>query len=120
MAEDMKRAMGEWIELKKNLTEARKDLSTLNKREKELRKYIQSFMVQNEVDTVKYDAAKVSVKTTKKTAPLTKENLKKGLLVFFEDDETRADACFEAIMDNLPKTESKSITVSGLKKTGTN
>jgi CO dehydrogenase/acetyl-CoA synthase beta subunit len=117
MAEDMKRAMAEWIDLKRNLTEARKDLSTLNKREKELRTYIQGFMIKNEVDTVKVDAAKVSVKTTNKTSPLTKETLKNGLLVFFEQDETRADACFETIMENLPKKESKSISITGLKKT---
>jgi hypothetical protein len=116
MAEDMKRAMGEWIELKKNLSEARKDLSTLNKREKELRKFIQGFMVKNDVDAVKIDDARVSVKSTKRTAPLTKENLKAGLLVFFENDETRADACFLTIIENLPKTESKTINLSGLKK----
>jgi hypothetical protein len=116
MAEDMKRAMSEWIGLKQNLSEARKDLSTLNKREKELRKYIQGFMVKNEVDAVKVDEAKVSVKTSKKTSPLNKDNLKTGLLVFFEQDETRAAACYETVIENLPKTETKTISLTGLKK----
>lgn len=117
MADEVKRAMSEWIGLKQNLSEARKDLSTLNKREKELRKYIQGFMVKNEVDAVKVDEAKVSVKTTKKTAPLTKDNLKSGLLVFFDNDETRSAACYETVIENLPKTESKTISLTGLKKT---
>jgi len=110
---DVKNAMSEWIELKKNLTEARKDLSTLNKREKELRKYIQSFMVEKEIDAVKVnDNNKVSVKTSKKTGSLTKDTLKMGLLKFFENDEVRTEACFNCVLDNLPKKETKTLTLT--------
>ena len=110
---DVKNAMAEWIELKKNLTEARKDLSTLNKREKELRKYIQSFMVEKEIDAVKVnDNNKVSVKTSKKTGSLTKDNLRVGLLKFFNDDVVRTDACFTCVMENLPRKETKTLTLT--------
>ena len=114
---DVKNAMAEWIELKKNLTEARKDLSTLNKREKELRKYIQSFMVEKEIDAVKVnDNNKVSVKTSKKTGSLTKDTLKMGLLKFFENDTVRTEACFNCVLDNLPKKETKTLTLTTPKK----
>lgn len=113
MSQDVKTAMSEWIELKKNLAEARKDLSTLNKREKELRKYIQSFMVEKEIDAVKVnDNNKVSVKTSKKTGSLTKDSLRVGLLKFFENDTVRTDACFNCVMENLPKKESKTLTLT--------
>jgi hypothetical protein len=116
MSQDVKTVMSEWIELKKNLTEARKDLSTLNKREKELRKYIQTFMVEKQIDTVKVENEKVSVKKTKKTGSLTKDTLRVGLLKFFEDDTVRTDACFACVMENLPKKETATLTLTAPKK----
>lgn len=113
---EVKNAMSEWIELKKNLTEARKDLSTLNKREKELRKYIQTFMVEKEIDAVKVnDNNKVSVKTSRKTGSLTKDTLKAGLLVFFEDDSVRSEACYNCVLENLPKKETRTLTLTAAK-----
>ena len=118
MADDVKTAMSEWIDLKKNLAEARKDLSTLNKREKELRKYIQGFMVEKEIDAVKVNEEKVSIKTSKKSGSLTKDSLRVGLLKFFENDVVRTDACYTTVMEALPKKESKtlSLTVPKAKK----
>lgn len=116
MADDVKTAMSEWIEIKKNLAEARKDLSTLNKREKELRKYIQGFMVEKEIDAVKVNEEKVSIKTSKKTGSLTKDGLRAGLLKFFENDVVRTDACFNVVMESLPKRESKTLSLTVPKK----
>ena len=64
---DFKTAMTEWVTLKAQLAAARKDLSTLNNREKELRKFVTTHMVQNAIDTVRVqDKVKVNVKKTKK------------------------------------------------------
>lgn len=116
MSQDVKTAMSEWIELKKNLTEARKDLSTLNKREKELRKYIQTFMVEKQIDAVKVENERVSIKKTKKSGSLTKDNLRSGLLKFFEDDVVRTDACYTCVMENLPKKETATLNLTIPKK----
>jgi coproporphyrinogen III oxidase-like Fe-S oxidoreductase len=115
MADDLKRAMAEWLELKHNLAEARKDLSTLNKREKELREVIKNFMVNKEIDTVQVDNKKISVKHSKKTGTLTKDIIKAGLLKFFDDDAESADACFKAIMESIPKKDNVAVTVSAAK-----
>ena len=50
---DLKSVMTEWIELKKHITQARKDLSVLSKREKELSEFIKQSMVKNDVEDVK-------------------------------------------------------------------
>jgi len=44
--------MTEWVELKKQLTEARKDMAVLNKREKELKKYIGEYMKVQGIDNI--------------------------------------------------------------------
>jgi len=48
---DFKTAMTEWVALKAQLAAARKDLQTLNTREKDLRKFVTVHMKQNEIDT---------------------------------------------------------------------
>jgi hypothetical protein len=50
--EDFRDVMTEWVELKKQLNEARKDIGVLNKREKELRVFIKTYMKKEEIDNV--------------------------------------------------------------------
>ena len=50
---DFAQVMNEWISLKTQLAAARKDLAVLNKREKELKTFVTTHMVENEIDAVK-------------------------------------------------------------------
>ena len=44
ITDEFRGKMSEWVELKKQLTEARKDMKVLNQKEKELKEFIGSFM----------------------------------------------------------------------------
>lgn len=113
MGDEFRTAMEEWVELKKQLTEARKDLKILNKREKDLGAFIKRYMKNEQIDIVKVQSQKVSYKKRKVKGALTREVIKKGLLTFFGDDEARAEGAFQAILDAAPETERDSITLSG-------
>jgi len=58
---DFKSAMTEWVGLKAQLAAARKDLSVLNGREKDLRKFVTQTMKERSIDTVKVHDDKVKV-----------------------------------------------------------
>jgi hypothetical protein len=113
---DFKNAMTEWISLKSQLAAARKDLSVLNVREKELRKFVTIHMKQNEIDTVKVqDKVKVNFKTKKAKGPITKEVIKTGLATFFGGNEAQVEGAFQAILDAAPVKETDGVMVTGLK-----
>lgn len=111
--EDFRDAMTEWVELKKQLTAARKDLGILNKREKELRGYIKTHMKQEEIDVVKVDQAKVSFKEKVTKGPITRDVIKKGLSSFFGGNEAQTEGAFQAILDAAPQVTRESISLSG-------
>jgi chromosome condensin MukBEF MukE localization factor len=101
---DFKNATNEWIAIKTQLAAARKDLGTLNQREKELRKFVTQHMAVNEIDTVKVqDKVKVNLK------------LKKGLSTFFGGNEVQVEGAFNAIQDAVEVKEIPGVTVSGIK-----
>jgi hypothetical protein len=113
---EFKTAMTEWVALKAQLAAARKDLQTLNNREKELRKFVTIHMKNNEIDTVKVqDKVKVNYKLKKVKGSITKEVIKKGLLVYFAGDETRAEGAWNAIQDAVDVKEVPAVNVSGIK-----
>ena len=113
---EFKSAMTEWVALKAQLAAARKDLSTLNQREKELRQFVTVHMKQNEIDTVKVqDKVKVNLKTKKTKGSITKEVIRKGLYAFFGGNEAQVDGAWQAIQDAAPEKETVGVTVSGLK-----
>lgn len=113
---DFKSATNEWIAIKAQLAAARKDLSTLNQREKELRKFVTMHMIQNEIDTVRVqDKVKVNVKKTKKKGSITKDVIKAGLRVYFSGNEEQVEGAFKAIVDAAPTKETAGVTVTGLK-----
>jgi hypothetical protein len=90
---DFKNATNEWISIKTQLAAARKDLSTLNTREKELRKFVTQHMQQNEIDTIKVrDKVKVNFKLKKVKGSITKEIIKKGLLTFLVETKPKSRA----------------------------
>ena len=113
---DFKAAMTEWVALKAQLAAARKDLTVLNKREKDLRKYVSEHMKENEIDVVRVqDKVKVSCKVKKTRGSITKEVILKGLRSFFGGNETQVEGAWQAIQDAAPEQERTSVSVTGLK-----
>lgn len=111
-------AMNEWIALKAQLAAARRDLATLNKREKELKKFVTNHMAENEIDTVKVkDKVKVALKKKKAKGAITKDVIRKGLMDYFNQDAARVDGAMQAIVAAQPVKEVSSVSVSGLKAT---
>jgi hypothetical protein len=111
--DDFRDVMTEWVELKKQLNEARKDIGVLNKREKELRAFIKTYMKKEEIDNVNVNKQKVSYKERVTKAPITREVIKKGLLSFFGGDEARAEGAFQAIVDAAPEVKRESLGITG-------
>ena len=116
LTEEFKNSMKEWVELKTVLASARADLKTMNDREKNLKTYIKGFMKSNKIDQCNLRKGKVSLSTKSSKKAITADTIKKGLSAFFEGDEHRINAAFEAIQDNREVTERQVLTLSGLKK----
>lgn len=113
---DFAQVMNEWISLKTQLAAARKDLAVLNKREKELKTFVTTHMVENEIDAVKVkDKVKVNLKTKKTKGGITRDVIRVGLMNYFEQDAGRADGAMQAIIAAAPTREVASVSVSGLK-----
>ena len=85
---DFKAITTEWIALKAQLAAARKDLSVLNQREKELRKFVTEHMAFHEIDTVKvHEKIKVNFKKSRMKGALTKDVIKTDLARVFWGEE---------------------------------
>ncbi len=113
--DNFKDAMSQWVDIKKRLAAAKDDIKILNKQEKDLRNFIQGYMVDHKIDACNTKDAKVSVKTRARRQPFTKDLVKTGLLKYFNGDEDRANYVFEIIMECADVTEASSISFS-LKK----
>jgi hypothetical protein len=113
--EDFKALMTEWLSLKHQLAAARKDMSVLNKREKELRNDVQEQMKQmklsQDIDTVKINQDKVSLRTKEARGSITKNVIIAGLRAYFAGDETRVEQVYQVIVDHAPIKERNTITV---------
>jgi hypothetical protein len=111
VTENFKDAMTTWVDLKKQLVEARKDIGVLNKREKELRSFIKKYMAQEDIGSVNVNKNKVkySVKTGK--GSITKEVIKTGLGTYFGGDVVRAEGAFQAILDAAPQVQRDTLTL---------
>jgi hypothetical protein len=114
--EELRKAMTDWVELKKQLAEVRKDVKVLNDREKELKSFIKSFMENEKIDLINLKKGKVTLKTSKKKPPLTKKSVEDGLLVYFQGDQIRQEAAMNCIYDNMEEKSSSTITLSGIKE----
>jgi len=114
---DFKNATNEWIAIKTQLAAARKDLSTLNQREKELRKFVTKHMGDNKIDTVNVqDKVKVNFKLKTVKGSITKDVIKKGLHTFFGGNEAQVEGAFNAIQDAVDVKEVAGVNVSGINK----
>jgi len=111
VTENFKDAMTTWVELKKQLGEARKDLSVLNKREKELRTFIKTYMNKEDIGSVNVNKNKVkySVKTSR--GSITREVIKNGLGSYFGGDVVRVEGAFQAILDAAPEVQRDSLSL---------
>ena len=118
ISDQFRAAMKDWVDLKQQLSSARKDMRILNNREKQLNEYIKNYMKSQEIDKVNLKGGKVTLKTTQKSGALTKAVVHQGLLVFFQGDEVRTETAMTCILDGIQKKESESISLTGLKKSG--
>jgi hypothetical protein len=114
ISDDFRKAMSDWVELKKQLTEARNDMKVLNQREKDLKKFIMGYMKQEKIDKINLKKGKVTLRETKKKETLKKEHVESGLRTFFQGDEVRLEGAMTCIMDGLEQKESSVISLTGL------
>lgn len=112
---DFPGATKEWIALKVQLSNARKDLKVLNSREKELRAAIGTHMKENDIAKAQVgDTISVNQKTKTTKGSMTKEVVKAGIKAYFHGDEVATEACFAKIVAILPLKEVTSITLTGV------
>jgi transcriptional regulator NrdR family protein len=115
ITDEFRSKMSEWVNLKKELTEARKDMKVLNTRERELKLYIKSYMKSQKIDNVNLKQGKVTYKKSQKKPAFSKKAVVNGLLNYFDNDEEKVEEIINAITDTLEVTESDNISLTGLK-----
>jgi uncharacterized protein (DUF2461 family) len=116
ITDEFRKAMADWVELKRQLTEARKDMKVLNTREKELKQVIAGYMKTTDIDTVNLKKGKVSLRKKISKASMTKKAVEAGLMIFFNNDEAQVERAMNCIQDTLEERESDVISLTGLNK----
>ena len=116
MSEDVKTTMEEWIALKNQLAEIRKDVKVLTIREKTLKEEINNFMTTKEVDVVKLEGlGKISTKSRQSKGTFNREAVKRGLSTFFGGNEAQVEGAMTAIEDGLDIRETSTVTLTKAK-----
>lgn len=108
---DFKSIVTEWIELKKNIALARKDLAVLAKREKMLSDAIKQNMEENEVDDVKIQENKVRMRTKNAKSGITKDVIQTGLTTYFSGDAVKVEGAMKAISDSAPVKQRSTLSI---------
>lgn len=108
---DFKSVVTEWIELKKHIAQARKDLSVLTKREKMLSDVIKQNMVQNDVDDLKVQDNKVRMRTKNAKGSITKDVIHTGLTTYFSGDAVKVEGAMKAIVDSVPVKQRSNLSI---------
>jgi hypothetical protein len=108
---DFKNAVTEWLELKKHIAQARKDMSVLTKREKVLSDVIKQNMEQNEVDDVKIQDKKVRMRIKNAKGSITKDVIQTGLVTYFSGDSVKVEGAMKAIIDSAPVKQRSTLSV---------
>jgi hypothetical protein len=116
ITEEFRSAMADWVQLKTQLTEARKDMKVLNEREKQLKEFIKTFMKNQSLDLINLKKGKVTLKTTMKKSSMTREAVRNGLNIYFGGDEAKVDGAIQCILDNLESEEADVISLTGLSR----
>ena len=114
VTDEFRKAMSEWVEIKTQLAEARKDMKVLNTREKELKEYVKTFMKDQQIDKVNLKKGRVTLKTTKRSGSLTKKIVEEGLKVYFNGDDTRVEGALNSIYDLIETKETDNISLTGI------
>ena len=115
ISDDFRKAMSDWVAIKSQLTEARKDMKVLNTREKQLKEYIASYMKNVHIDSVNLKKGKVTMRVAERSGTMTKAAVQNGLNIYFQGDETRTEAAMNCILDNIDKKETTVVSLTGLK-----
>jgi|APCry1669190288_1035285.scaffolds.fasta_scaffold113133_1 hypothetical protein len=108
---DLKQRIEEWVQLKKQIGEIRKDVSVLAKREKELASFIKDTMKQNDVDDIKLNDKKVRLRTKESKGSITKDVIVKGLTSYFTGDAVKVEGAMKAIADSAPAKTTSSLSL---------
>lgn len=108
---DFKSIVTEWLDLKKHIAQARKDLSVLTKREKMLSDVIKQNMAQNEVDDVKIQENKVRMRTKNAKGSITKDVIQSGLTTYFSGDTVKVEGAMKAIIDSAPVKQRSTLSI---------
>jgi hypothetical protein len=116
MSEQLKAIVTEWIELKKNLASARKDIQMISRREKDLAEEIKSLMIEHDVDDLKVQDKKIRLRRKIVKASITKDVIQNGLNVFFSGDEVKVNTVIKVIAENAPSKERTTLLLSGATK----
>lgn len=117
LPDEFKLAMKEWIDLKQVITGACKDLKGLRDRERNLKTYIKGFMKANKLDACNTrGGAKVSYSSKAAKKGITKKTIVEGLLAYFNNDQEKAQAAYEAIENARESTDRQTLSLRGLKK----
>lgn len=113
---DLKTVMDQWIMIKNQLKVIKGDIKILNTQEKDLRLQIQEFMKTQSITTcnVADRNAKVSFNTRKSKSPFNRELVRKGLMVYFRNDETLVDRVFDIIDEQAEVHFRDSITLKNV------
>lgn len=119
ITDEFRTKMAEWVELKKQLAEVRKDIKVLNQKEKELKAYIGDYMKEQQIDNINLKKGKVTRRVTQKKPTFSKKAVESGLGVYFQGDEVRVEAAINCITDNLPAEERDVVSLTGIKEKGT-
>jgi hypothetical protein len=73
-------------------------------------------MKKQDIDKINLKGGKVTLKVSQKTGSFTKAAVQNGLGIYFQGDEVRTESAMTCILDNIKKTETESISLTGLKK----
>ena len=115
ITDEFRAKMTEWVNLKKQLTEARKDMKVLNTREKELKLFIKSYMKSQEIDNINLKQGKVTYTKKKKKPAFSKKAVVNGLMHYFNNNEDKVEEVINAISEKLETEEVDNISLTGIK-----
>lgn len=116
VSDDLRLKMAEWVELKKNIAEAKKDMKVLTDHEKTLKSFVDEYMKNNSIDKINLRKGKVTRKETVKKAPFNKASVEAGLNVYFNNDTVRVESVMTCIADNLKETKTSTVSLTGIKE----
>ena len=114
ITEEFRNAMADWVQLKTQLSEARKDMKVLNEREKQLKEFIKTFMKDKSLDLINLKKGKVTLKTTVRKSTMTREAVRNGLTIYFGGDEAKVEGAIQCILDHLETEEADVISLTGI------